>query len=102
MCWQITILGRSQYKPIQHQIFAIEKFRDLIVTTQSCPGDKKSLLKKVCSALSYQKGQYVFFYRDKQNQELNFLNLNEKRTRLGKNQQKRFVLNNINNPSTSS
>ena len=24
----------DQYKPIQHQTFAIEKFRDLIVTTQ--------------------------------------------------------------------
>ena len=33
----------DQYKPIQQQTFAIEKFRDLILTTQSCPGDKKSL-----------------------------------------------------------
>ena len=32
----------DQYKPIQHQTVAIEKFRDLIVTTRSCPGDKKS------------------------------------------------------------
>ena len=31
----------DQYKPRQHQTFAIEKFRDLIVTTSSCPGDKK-------------------------------------------------------------
>ena len=29
----------DQEKPIQHQIFAIEKFQDLIVTTRSCPGD---------------------------------------------------------------
>ena len=35
-----------QYKPIQHQSLASIKFRDLIVTTRSCPGDKKSLLKK--------------------------------------------------------
>ena len=35
----------DQYKPRQHQTFAIEKFRDLIVTTRSCPKDKKSLLK---------------------------------------------------------
>ena len=30
----------DQYKPIQHQTFPIEKFQDLIVTTQSY-GDKK-------------------------------------------------------------
>ena len=35
----------DQYKHRQHQTFAIEKFRDLLVTTRSCPGDKKSLLK---------------------------------------------------------
>ena len=34
----------DQYKPRQHQTFAIEKFRDLIVTTRSCPGDKKKSL----------------------------------------------------------
>ena len=33
----------DQYKPRQHQTVTIEKFRDLIVTTRSCPGDKKSL-----------------------------------------------------------
>ena len=37
----------DQYKPRQHQTFAIEKFQDFIVKTRSCPGDKKSLLKKV-------------------------------------------------------
>jgi len=32
----------DQYKTQTiHQTFAIEKFRDLIVTTRSCPGDKK-------------------------------------------------------------
>ena len=31
----------DQLKPLQHQTFAIEKFRDLIVTYRSCPGDKK-------------------------------------------------------------
>ena len=31
----------DQEKPIQHQIFAIEKFQDLIVTTRSCPWGKK-------------------------------------------------------------
>ena len=40
MCCQITTPGRSIKKPRQHQTFAIEKFRDLIVTTRSCPGDK--------------------------------------------------------------
>ena len=36
----------EQYKkPTQHQTFAIEKFRDLIVITRSCPGDKKISLK---------------------------------------------------------
>ena len=30
----------DQYNPIQHQAFAIVKFRDLIVTTRSCPGGK--------------------------------------------------------------
>ena len=32
----------DQYKPIQHQTFEIEIFIDLIVTTRSSPGDKKS------------------------------------------------------------
>ena len=32
----------DQYKPIQHQTFEIEIFLDLIVTTRSSPGDKKS------------------------------------------------------------
>ena len=36
----------DQYKPRQHQTFAIEKFRDLIVTTTTT-GTKISLLKKV-------------------------------------------------------
>ena len=36
----------DQYKPIQHQTFAIEKFRNLIVTTLSCPRDKKIFLTK--------------------------------------------------------
>ena len=36
-----------QYKPKQHQTFAIEKFRDLIVKTRSCPGNKKISLKKL-------------------------------------------------------
>ena len=36
----------DQYKPRQHQTFAIEKFRDLIETTRSCSGDKKKSLKK--------------------------------------------------------
>ena len=36
----------DQYKLIQHQIFAIEKFRYLIVTFRSCPGVKKIFLKK--------------------------------------------------------
>ena len=36
----------DQYKPIQHETFTIEKFRDLIVTTRSCPGDKKIFFKK--------------------------------------------------------
>ena len=31
----------DQYKLKQHQTFEIEKFQDLIVTTPSCPGDKK-------------------------------------------------------------
>ena len=44
MCCQITTHAVDQYKPRQHQTFAIEKkFRDLIVATRSCPGDKKSL-----------------------------------------------------------
>ena len=34
----------DQYKTIRHQTLATEKFRDLIVTTRSCPWDKKSLL----------------------------------------------------------
>ena len=41
----------DQYKPIQHQTFAIEKFRDLIGTARSCPGDKKSF-KKIKSLTS--------------------------------------------------
>ena len=36
----------DQYKPIQHQTFALEKFRDSILTTRSCPGDKKIFFKK--------------------------------------------------------
>ena len=36
----------NQYKPKQHQTFAIEKFRDLIVTTRSCPGDKNIFFTK--------------------------------------------------------
>ena len=36
----------DQYKPRQHQTFAIEKFRDLIVTTRSFPGDKKNIFFK--------------------------------------------------------
>jgi len=36
----------DQYKHRQHQTFAIEKFRDLIVTTRSCPGGKNISLKK--------------------------------------------------------
>ena len=36
----------DQYKPIQHQTFTIEKFRDLIVTFRSCPGDKEISIKK--------------------------------------------------------
>ena len=37
----------DQYKTQTiHQTFAIEKFRDLIVTTRSCPGDKKISFKK--------------------------------------------------------
>ena len=35
----------DQYKPIQHQTFAIEKIRDFIVTTRSCPGDKQITFK---------------------------------------------------------
>ena len=31
----------DQYKPIQHQTFAIGKFQDLIATIRSCPEDKK-------------------------------------------------------------
>ena len=31
----------DKYKPIQYQTFAIEKIRDLIVTTRSCPEDKQ-------------------------------------------------------------
>ena len=42
----------NQYKPIQHQTFAIEKFRDLIVTTRSCPKDKKSVLKSISISIS--------------------------------------------------
>ena len=40
MCCQITTPGRSIQKPLQHQTFAIEKFRDSIETTRSYPGDK--------------------------------------------------------------
>ena len=36
----------DQNKPKQHQTFAIEKFRELIVTIQSCPGDEKISFKK--------------------------------------------------------
>ena len=37
----------DQYKPLQHQTFAIEKFRDLILTTSmNVLKTKKSLLKK--------------------------------------------------------
>ena len=37
----------DQYKTQTiHQTFAIEKFRDLIVTTRSCPRDKKNLFLK--------------------------------------------------------
>ena len=38
----------NQYKPKQHQTFAIEKFRNAIVTTRSCPGDKNISLKNFC------------------------------------------------------
>ena len=46
MCWQITTPGKWQTntKPLQHQTFAKEKFRDSIVTTQ---GEDSSL--PVCS-----------------------------------------------------
>ena len=33
----------DQYQPIQHETFTIEKFRDLIVITRSCPGEKNLL-----------------------------------------------------------
>ena len=46
----------DQYKPIQHQTFTIEKFRDLIVTTRSCLGDKKNILLKV----SMNKKKYLY------------------------------------------
>ena len=36
----------DHYKTLQHQTFAIEKLRESIVTTQSCPGDKNKTLKK--------------------------------------------------------
>ena len=39
----------DQYKPKQNKTFAIEKFRDLIVTTRLCPGEKKSFLKILSS-----------------------------------------------------
>ena len=45
MCCQLQPLV-DQYKPIQHETFTIEKFRDLIVTTRSCLGDKKIFFKK--------------------------------------------------------
>ena len=43
----------DQYKTIQHQTFATEKFRDLIVTTRSCPWVKKISFKKylVCDCV---------------------------------------------------
>ena len=31
MCCQITTPAVDQYKPKQHQTFALEKFRDLII-----------------------------------------------------------------------
>ena len=40
----------DQYKPRQHQTFAIEKFRDFIVKTRTCPGDKKISFKKIIYA----------------------------------------------------
>ena len=40
ICCQITNPWQINAKPIQHQTFAIEKFRDSIVTTRSCPRDK--------------------------------------------------------------
>ena len=43
-----------QYKPEQHQTFAIEKFRDLIVTTRSCPGDEKNLFNHFCTYITKQ------------------------------------------------
>ena len=58
MCCNITTNGRLIQNPytVQHQTFAIEKFRDSILTTRSCPGDKnisflnlyKSLRNKSC------------------------------------------------------
>ena len=36
----------DQYKPLQHQTYKIEKFRDSIVTTWSFPWDKNISLKK--------------------------------------------------------
>ena len=44
----------DQYKPIQNQIFAIEKFRDLIVTTRSIMSwEQKNLFLKKCSEVTF-------------------------------------------------
>ena len=36
-------LADTNTKPLQNKTFAIEKFRDSIIITRSCPGDKTSL-----------------------------------------------------------
>ena len=46
----------DHYKTLQHQTFAIEKLRESIVTTQSCPRDKNKTLKKVRIVL------YIYIY----------------------------------------
>ena len=48
----------DQYKPIQHQTVAIDKFQELIITTLSCPGDNKMSLKKDITWL--RPSYYVF------------------------------------------
>ena len=55
----------DQYKPIQHQPFAIEIFQDLIVTTRSCPWDKKSLLKKIYNKAGQSAHPNLLIYLEK-------------------------------------
>ena len=82
----------DQYKPRQHQTFTIKKFWDLNVTTQSCPGDKKSLLKGVYTHImksrSVFKNELKYIYR---NQKFILFSKREKKFRTMYGPDGRFV-----------